>query len=444
MDCANSETKPIYGINDEGVMTLAGHDARELLAKYGSPVVVMLEDVVRGNCRAYRQQIERYPRSRVYYASKAFLTTGFCRLIEEEGMCLDVVSWGELHTALSAGFPPERILMHGNAKTVDDLRLALDAGVGRIVIDNLDEVERLAWLTEEMGKEVKVFIRVTPGVKPSTHKYIQTGQVDSKFGFNLAGGAAEEAVKRILEIPRLHLVGLHCHIGSQIFDLKPYKIAARAMMEFYKHVQQDLGAPLDELNMGGGLGIRYTPDDAPPTVKEHLSALRGHIVELCDELGVELPLLCDEPGRSIVGRAGVTLYTVQSVKKIEGVRNYASVDGGMTDNPRFALYQADHQVLLANHMNDHASMLWSISGRCCESGDMLQKDVYLPDVKQDDILALLSTGAYTYSMSSHYNRLPRPAVLLVSEGRVGELAARDTPEDITRLDRIPEWLEQKG
>lgn len=430
----------IYGVNDAGVMTLAGHDVRDLMAEYGSPLIVMLEDVLRQNCRDYRQQIEQYPRSRVYYASKAFLTTGFCRLIQQEGLCLDVVSWGELHTALAAGFPPENILMHGNAKTLDDLRMALEAGVGRIVIDNMGEIERVAALAQELDKKPKVFIRVTPGVKPSTHQYIQTGQVDSKFGFNLSGGAAEEAVRRILELDRLQLVGLHCHIGSQIFERKPFSIAAQTMMEFYAHVKNDLGAPLDELNMGGGLGIRYTPDDQPPSVTEHLTALRRVVLESAVELGIEPPLLCDEPGRSIVGRAGVTLYTVQSTKHILGVRNYVSVDGGITDNPRFAMYNAKHQVLLANRMNAVADEVWSISGRCCESGDMLQKDVALPEVEVGDILAMLSTGAYTYSMASHYNRLAKPAVLLVSKDRVGLLARRETGEDLIRADEIPSWL----
>jgi diaminopimelate decarboxylase len=433
---------PIYGVSEEGVMTLAGHDIRDLMARFGSPLIVMLEDLIRANCRSYKQQIEQYPRSRVYYASKAFLTTGFCRLMEDEGMGLDVASWGELQTALAAGFPPEMILMHGNAKTREDLRLALEVGVGRIVIDNHAEIERLAELTEEMGKEARVFIRVTPGVKPTTHQYIQTGQVDSKFGFYLAGGAAEEAVKRILAIPRLHLVGLHCHIGSQIFDLKPFEVAAEAMMRFYAYVQKELGAPLDELNMGGGLGIRYTEDDAPPSVIEHLTRLRRKIVELAEDVDVAPPILCDEPGRSIVGRAGVTLYTVQSTKEIAGVRNYASVDGGMTDNPRFALYNARYQVVLANRLKDAPDTLWSISGRCCESGDMLQKDVYLPHIRVDDVVAFLSTGAYTYSMASEYNRVAKPAVVLVSEGRAELLAARQDAADLLRLDRIPASLQR--
>jgi diaminopimelate decarboxylase len=424
-------------------MTLAGHDVRELVEQYGSPLIVMLEDVVRWNCRAYRKQIEHYPKSRVYYAAKAFLTTGFCRIIEEEGLSLDVVSFGELHTALTAGFPPDNILMHGNAKTKQDLAMALEAGVGRIVIDNTEEIERLSALAGQLGKTARVLVRVTPGVKPSTHRYVQTGQQDSKFGFNLEGGAAEKAVLKVVAAPGLELVGIHCHIGSQIFALQPFQIAARAMMEFYAHVQKDLQVPISELNMGGGLGIRYNPDDHPPTVDEHLQSLCRTVQDAAEELEVEPPVLLDEPGRSIVGRAGVTLYTVQSTKKIEGVRNYVSVDGGMADNPRYALYESRHQVLAATRMNTAADQLWSVSGRCCESGDMIIHDASLPPVAVGDILAVMETGAYTYSMASNYNRLPKPAVVMAAPGRTDLLAARETAADITRLDRIPSWLAGK-
>jgi diaminopimelate decarboxylase len=425
-------------------MLLAGHDTGDLLRQFGSPLVVMLEERIRGNCRAYRRLIENYPRTRVYYASKAFLTVGICRLMEEEGLGLDVASAGELHTALAAGFDPEKILLHGNAKTQDELELALESGVGRIVIDNMAEIDRLEVLAARLDTRTKVLIRVTPGVKPSTHHYVQTGQLDSKFGFNLAGGAAEKAVERLLATERLELVGLHCHIGSQIFASKPFAVAARAMMEFYAHLKKEHQAPLDELNMGGGLGIRYSQEDYPPSVSEHLENLRRTVLEAASELGIEPPVLCDEPGRSIIGRAGVTLYTVQSVKHIEGIRNYASVDGGMTDNPRYALYEARHRVLAASRMNDPAESRWSISGRCCESGDMLIHDVQLPYLREGDILAVLCTGAYTYSMASNYNRVARPAVVLVAPGRADLLARRETAEDLLHLDRIPAWLSREG
>ncbi len=434
---------PIYDVSDAGVMTLAGHDVRDLVVEYGSPLIVLVEDDIRSRCRQYRGEMAGlYPRTRVHYAGKAFLTTGFCRLIQEEGLGLDVVSWGELETALAAGFPPEHILMHGNAKTYRDLERALEVGVGRIVVDNLSEIERLAELTERMETTAKVMLRIAPGVKPSTHAYIQTGQIDSKFGFNLNGGDADLAVQRVMEFPRLELVGIHCHIGSQIFDQDPYALAVDAMVGLYAKIQKEYGVPIDELNMGGGLGVLYEKRYGGSGIEEHVSMLCRDVLDAAKKYDVEPPLLYHEPGRSIVAHAGVTLYTVQSLKKIEGIRNYLSVDGGMTDNPRFALYQAKHPVVAAEHMNDKADVVWSISGRCCESGDMLQRDVLLPDLKPGDLIAFLSTGAYTYSMASHYNRVAKPAVLLVSPGRCGLLAARDTVEDLIRLDRIPSWLEE--
>ncbi len=434
----------VYRVGDDGVMQLAGHDVRRLLEKFGSPLVVLLEERIRANCRAYRRQIENYPRTRVYYASKAFLSIGLCRLMEEEGLGLDVASEGELQTALAAGFDPEKILLHGNAKTTQELALALEYGVGRIVIDNLEEIQRLGQLCERLDRSAQVLVRVTPGVKPSTHHYVQTGQKDSKFGFNLAGGSVLEAVRKVLAVKRLRLVGLHCHIGSQIFASNPYRMAARSMMELYANIKNELGAPLDELNLGGGLGIKYSSEDVPPSVQEHLENLRMTVLEAADQLGIEPPLLCDEPGRSIIGRAGVTLYTVQSTKKIEGVRNYASVDGGMTDNPRYALYQARHEVLAACRLHEPCDRMWSVSGRCCESGDMLIHDVALPDLGEGDVLAVMCTGAYTYSMASNYNRVARPAVVLARPGRVELLIRRESHQELLRLDEIPSWLIREG
>lgn len=422
-----------------GELELAGHSATGLAAQFGTPLLVLLEDVIRGNCREYHKRIELYPRSRVYYASKALLTTAICRIMQQENMGLDVVSAGELHTALSAGFPPEQILLHGNAKGADELRLAVASGVGRIVIDNLDEIARLGAIAAEYSARVRVMVRVTPGVKPSTHEYVQTGQVDSKFGFNLEGGAALDAVRLVLAQGALELVGLHCHIGSQIFELGAFALAARRMLEFYAQVQE-LGAPLDELNIGGGLGVAYGPEDAAPGVDEHMKHLTDTVLSCCSELGLAPPVLCDEPGRSIISSAGVTLYTVQSVKHIPGVRNYVSVDGGMTDNPRFALYGARHHTLLAQRAFDAADGLWSVSGKCCESGDMLIKDTPLPTPRAGELLAQFNTGAYTYSMASNYNRVARPAVVLLSPSHAGLICRRETPDDLLKLDIMPEWL----
>jgi diaminopimelate decarboxylase len=433
-------TLPEIGVSGDGVLQLAGRSAQDLVEQYGSPLVIILEEAVRRNCSEYRSRFDRYPRSRVYYASKAFLSRGFCRLIEQEQLCLDVVSAGELRTALDAGFPPDRIGMHGNAKSRAELELALASGVGRIIIDNYDEIDLLAELARTASEPVKVHLRVTPGIQPSTHQYVQTGQVDSKFGFNLAGGMAEAAARRILDCNQLSLLGIHCHIGSQIFDGQTFLAAARVMLEFYVHLQRNLNAPLDELNLGGGLAIRYQPEDRVDPISSHLAELCDYVLESCQSAGITPPVLCDEPGRSIVGEAGVTLYTVQSTKVIPGVRSYASVDGGMTDNPRFALYSARHSFALANRMHESHGELWSVSGKCCESGDMLIKDVMLPNVQRGDLIAAFGTGAYTYSMASNYNRVAKPAVLLLGSGREGLLARREEAEDLSRLDLVPDWL----
>jgi diaminopimelate decarboxylase len=451
------------GFSASGELELAGRSASSLLAEYGSPLVVILEDVIRANCRRYRSRFGNYPRSRIYYASKALLTKGLCRLLAQEGLGIDVVSAGELHTALSAGVDPQSIVMHGNAKTQAELDLAVQAGVGRIVVDNFADIERLAAMAKS-GKVPDLHLRIAPGIKPDTHKYIQTGQQDSKFGFNLVTSSADIpvrdpleagsharptdaalAVQAIVKHPGLNLVGIHCHIGSQIMDEGSFQAAARVMMQFYARARHEYGAPLDELNIGGGIAIRYQPGDTPPSIEYHLSDLTQELLRLSGELGVEPPVLCDEPGRSIIGEAGVTLYTVQSVKRIPGVRNYAGLDGGMTDNPRFALYQARHYALRANAAPEASGGVgdetWSLSGKCCETGDMLIHDTPMPALQAGDIVAMFSTGAYTYSMASNYNRVPRPAVVLAGSSGVGLLARRETPEDTARLDEIPAWIE---
>lgn len=431
---------PELAVSTGGELQLAGRSVASLIEEFGSPLVVILEDCVRRNCREYLSRFKHYPRSRVYYASKAFLCEGMCRLMESEGVGLDVVSGGELQTALHAGFPPEMIGMHGNAKSRAELQAALDAGVGRIIVDNLEEISLLGELASTRAEPVNVMLRVTPGVKPSTHQYVQTGQLDSKFGFNLAGGMAETAAQEILSRKQLRLVGIHCHIGSQIFDTQAFLAAADLMLEFYADLSSMAGAEFQELNLGGGLGIRYQPTDAAPSIGVHLEELSQHILEWCQKRGMEPPILCDEPGRSIVGEAGVTLYTIESTKLIPAVRNYASVDGGMTDNPRFALYGARHAVACANRLSEPHDQLWSVSGKCCESGDMLIKDVGLPPVQRGDVLAFFGTGAYTYSMASNYNRVGKPAVILAGSKGAALLCRRELPEEMLRLDVIPDWL----
>jgi len=425
-----------------GELTLAGIPASELAKRFGTPVVVLLEDQIRESCRAYTQRHEYYPRFSACYAGKALLTTGICRLMEQEGFGLDVVSAGELHTAIAAGFPAERINMHGNAKSLAELSLALDYGVGRIVVDNLEEIERLGQLATDTGRTPAVLLRVTPGVRPDTHEYVQTGQVDSKFGFNLEGGLAEDAVRRIIEAGKLNLVGLHFHIGSQIMDFAPFEQAVRATLKFYADVQRKYGAHLDELNVGGGLGISYQPGSDHASIEHHSRQLAEVVSTECAQLGLALPKIIDEPGRSVIARAGVTLYTVESVKQIPGVRNYVAVNGGMTDNPRHALYGSYHHVALAARPLENPAGEWSVSGKCCETGDMLAHGIPLPEPKPGELLALFCTGAYTYSMAGNYNRVPRPSVVLAGSNGVAELVRRETVEDIIRMDEMPPWLER--
>ena len=431
---------PEISVNPDGELMLAGHPAHSLMERHGSPLVVILEDALRRNCQAWMHPAANGIRFRMYYASKALLTTGVAALMHQEGLGIDVVSMGEMATALAGGVPPEMVLMHGNAKDRAELEYAVEQRVGRIVIDNLEEIGRLAEVVQAAGIRQKVFVRVTPGIRPSTHRYVQTGQQDSKFGFNLEGGLAEQAVLQVLRHPVLELVGLHCHIGSQVLETEPFVAAAGRMLEFYAHVQQELGAPLDELNLGGGIGIRYKDSDAQMDAASHMARLYEFVAKWCGEHGIDCPLICDEPGRSIIGETGVTLYTVQSTKRIEEVRNYASVDGGMTDNPRFALYEARHPVAPAMRMLDRPDQLWSVSGKCCETGDMLIHDVEMCELHAGDLLAFFSTGAYTWSMASNYNRVARPAVLLLGKDREGLLARRETVEDLLSLDSVPDWL----
>jgi diaminopimelate decarboxylase len=431
---------PEISIDTAGRLLLAGRRSDSLLEHYGSPLVVILEDALRRNCRAWMHPPSGDMRFRMYYASKALLTTGIAALMAQEGLGIDVVSLGEMATALAGGVAPENILMHGNAKDLHELEFAVANDIGRIVIDNLEEIDRLARIANTAGKRQKVFVRVTPGIRPSTHRYVQTGQQDSKFGFNLEGGLAEAAVRQVMQKSSLELVGLHCHIGSQVLETEPFIAAAGRMLEFYAHVRDQYAAPLDELNLGGGIGIRYKGADAAMNPCAHMERLYDFVRNWCAEHAIPAPVICDEPGRSIIGETGVTLYTVQSVKCIEGVRNYASVDGGMTDNPRFALYEARHPVAPAMRMLEVPDQVWSISGKCCETGDMLIHDVEMCELTAGDVLAFFSTGAYTWSMASNYNRVARPPVLLLGKDREALLTRRESTEDLLRLDCMPDWL----
>ncbi len=430
-------------INDKGHLEVGGCDTVELAREFGTPLYVMDEEHLRDNCRQYYEAFTgTYPDSLVIYASKAFLTLAMCRLIESEGLGLDVVSGGELYTALKADFPPELIYFHGNNKSSEELRMAMDAGIGRIVADNMQELDKINEISGRMHTRTDVLIRVTPGIEAHTHEYIQTGQIDSKFGLVVSNGQALEGIKRALAYDNINLIGLHCHIGSQIFELESYQHTAEVMMEFLIKVHRETGHRFAELNLGGGFGIYYASGDKPASIKTYAAMVMETIRQQCEENQYPMPRVIIEPGRSIVGTAGVTLYTVGTVKDIPGVRKYVAVDGGMTDNPRPALYQARYEAILANKADRQKIEEVSIAGKCCESGDMLIWDLHVPEAQQGDILAVSSTGAYNYSMSSNYNRLGKPAVVFVREGRADLVVKRETFDDIVRNDVLPERMKK--
>ena len=428
----------LLGEERDGEWVIGGVGARRLAREFGTPVYVMDEARLRSNCRAYVTALrDAYPNSQAFFASKALCCMATCRLAYDEGMGIDVVSAGEIHTALRAGVPGHALMLHGSNKTKEELTLAIDSGVGRIVVDNAFDLEMLDDLTRERRTPVDVLLRLTPGVEPHTHRAITTGGVDSKFGFGIQDGTARDAVRRTLEIPGLRLRGLHSHIGSQVSELHPFELAARAMMEFAAWMTRDLRVPVEELDLGGGLGIRYLPTDSPPSIREYAAALTGVVKEQAEAFQIPLPRLMIEPGRSIVGDTGATLYRVGAIKAISGIRTYVSVDGGMYENPRPALYQARYEAVLAERLNEPRAQPVTIAGRCCESGDVLIWDVTLPEPRSGDLLVIFSTGAYNYSMAGNYNRYPRPPVVFVQDGRARVVVERETIDDLLSKDVPP-------
>lgn len=428
-------------INAKGHLEIGGCDTTLLAQEFGTPLYIMDEELIRKNCRIYRDTFARvYPHSQVTYAGKAFLTTAMCRLVAEEDLALDVVSGGELYTALSAGFAPDKIIYHGNNKTPAEIQQALASGVGCFVVDSISELELLAEMTAAAQKKASIYFRIKPGIEAHTHHYIQTGQIDSKFGLGLADGQALSAVKMALKMPLIDLKGLHCHIGSQIFDLKPYQLAAMVMMDFMAEIKQKTGLLLQELDLGGGLGIRYLNSDLPTSVHNYLELIAATVKDRAAEHNLPLPKLLIEPGRSIVGEAGTTLYTIGTIKEVPGVRRYVAVDGGMMDNLRTALYQAKYEAILANRAHAPREQVVSIAGKACESGDMLIWDLKLPQLARGDLLAVLSTGAYHYSMANNYNRFTKPAVIFVRDGQADLIVRRESYADLIRNDLIPERM----
>jgi diaminopimelate decarboxylase len=427
-------------VNEAGHLEIGGCDAVELARTFGTPLYVLDEALLRANCRGYRESFTRlYPDTIVSYSGKALIVQAVCKIIEFEGLHLDVASRGELHTALSAGFPPERIVCHGNYKTDSDIEAALDAGVFRVVADSVPELHQIDRLAEGRGQTVPIEIRLSPGIKPHTHTYIQTGQLDSKFGLGIESGAAEEGVLAANGLPHLQLRGVHCHIGSQIFDATCYDRAVDMMLDFMAQMKQQHGIEFGELNIGGGLGIRYTHEDAPPPLDSFAEVVVHALDAGLAARGLARPALLLEPGRSIVGEAGTTLYTIGIVKHIPGVRTYVAVDGGLSDNPRPGLYGAEYEALVANKATESPTVGVRVSGRHCET-DTLIPDTTIQEPEPGDTLAVFSTGAYNYSMASNYNRFPRPAVVLVSDGQADIIVERETLDDLIRQDRIPARL----
>ncbi|WP_088187243.1 diaminopimelate decarboxylase [Desulfosporosinus sp. FKA] len=428
-------------VNEQGHLEIGGCDTVSLAQEFGTPLYIMDEAHIREICRQYYLSfIQGMKNAEVIYASKAFSTLAMCRIVNQEGLGLDVVSGGELHTALQAKFPAERIYFHGNNKSAEELAMAIKAGVGRIVVDNFYEMSLLNGLAEEMHESVSILLRVTPGIEAHTHEYIQTGQIDSKFGFTLVNGTADRALDLALSSSNLVVKGIHAHIGSQIFELESFSHEVHIMIQYMADIHKRTGYLLEELNLGGGFGIYYASGDEPARIEDYAKTVQNALENACQNYQFPTPKIIIEPGRSIVGTAGTTLYTVGSIKEIPGIRKYVAVDGGMADNPRPALYQARYEAVLANRAGEETAEEVSITGKCCESGDMLIWDINLPKVESGDLLAVSCTGAYNYSMSSNYNRLVRPAVVLVEGGKGDVIVKRETYSDLLRNDVLPERL----
>lgn len=427
-------------IGPDGRLRVGGCDAVELAESFGTPLYVLDEAQLRANCRAYRQALEGVAaRSQVMYAGKALLTTAVASLVASEGLGIDVASGGELATALAGGVEPGRLLLHGNCKSETEMRLALNRHVGRVVVDALPELDQWQRLATELDTRAPVLIRVNPNVKPKTHTAISVGQIDSKFGLSISAGAAIEAARKALELDRIDFLGVHFHIGSQVLGWQAFAAAAEEAADFVRTVRDELGAVVDQVILGGGLGIRYLPEHEPPAIAEFVPKVVSALLTRLRAHDLPEPLVLLEPGRSIVGEAGLTLYRIGVVKDIPDVRTYVSVDGGLSDNPRPEMYGAEYHVFLANKADQPAETVVTVAGKHCET-DTLFRNVALADPRPGDILAVQSTGAYNYAMASNYNRLPRPAMVLVADGQAELIVRRETYEDLLKCDLMPQRL----
>ena len=425
-------------VNDKDHLVVGGCDVTELVKEFGSPLYVLDEVSLRTACQQYQGALaEHYGgEALAIYASKAWNCLAVCSIVKSEGMGIDVVSGGELYTALQAGFPTEKIYFHGNNKSREELSQAVDMGCN-VVADNWLELRTLAELAKAQGKIMSVMLRFTPGIECHTHEYIRTGHIDSKFGFD------PEQLDGVFEFikaePSLDCIGLHCHIGSQIFEIQPHRDLAEVLVDAFLKAQSH-GLGVQQVNVGGGLGIRYTESDDPPSIATWIQQVCESMTQACEAKSLALPKLICEPGRSLIGAACVTAYTVGSQKEVPGIRKYITVDGGMSDNPRPITYQSLYRSVVANHMSSPCTETVTVAGKHCESGDVVIKDASLPPTESGDILVVLGTGAYNYSMSSNYNRLARPAGVLVKDGQADLILRRETLEDLVRFDELPKRL----
>ncbi|MFX3633540.1 MAG: diaminopimelate decarboxylase [Candidatus Pristimantibacillus sp.] len=428
-------------INAKGHLEIGGVDTTDLAKEYGTPLYIVDEALVRQRATEYVTAFQASGlKFQVAYASKAFSVMAMCAIAEQEGLSLDVVSDGELYTALQAGFPVERIHFHGNNKTPDEINMALDAGIGCFVVDNFVELHLLNALAADKGQKVKILLRITPGVEAHTHEYISTGQQDSKFGFDLANGAAKQAIKEALTLTNLEVLGVHSHIGSQIFEVEGFRAAVDKVAGFAVAIRSEFNLTFKVINLGGGFGIRYVEGDTPLPISQYVGAITDAIISNFTAAEFPLPEIWVEPGRSMVGDAGTTLYTVGTSKDIPGIRKYIAVDGGMTDNPRPALYQSQYEAILANRANEANEETVTVAGKACESGDKLILDLELPKANTGDLLAVFCTGAYNYAMASNYNRIRRPAVVFVKDGQADLAVQRESLDNIVCNDVIPARL----
>lgn len=423
-------------INEKGHLTIGGVDTVDIAEKYSTPLYVMDEQLVRSNCRRFIKSIRKFygDKGRVHYASKALSCKEMCRIVGSEGLGLDAVSIGEIYTAVKAGFDVSKIGFHGNNKTDEELNYAVEIGVGHIIVDNISELHRLEKIASKKGKKPHIMLRIKPGIDAHTHDFIKTGQIDSKFGFALETGEAYEAVKEAVTCEYVELYGLHCHIGSQIFDIEPFEEAARIMLEFIAKIKNELNFEIKGLNLGGGFGIKYLESHDPQPFEVFMEHVANVVLQQCEKLKITRPFIYIEPGRSIAAPAGITLYTVGARKEIPNIRTYISVDGSMADSPRYILYKSEYEAIVANKANEERSEKVTIAGKCCESGDLIGENMPLQHAEAGDIIVICATGAYNYSMASNYNRLQKPAVVFVNNGKTRIAVKRETLDDIIRND----------